>query len=105
MLFRDRLKLKGINLEEKTSERSSEYLIELWHEFMKFYNCWIPFKEFISMPISLTLSLLDKINRDREVIIPQPVIIMGMAKKEDVNRMNRNNRAAIAARKIGGVHG
>lgn len=105
MNFRDRLKLKGIEVEGASSERKVEYLIEIYHEFMKFYKCWIPFKEFSEMSISLTLSLLDKINRDRELVIPQPVVIYGMAKKTEVDRVASHNRTILSKLKMGGLNG
>lgn len=56
-------------------------LIDMYHNFMKFYHCWIPLKEFIELPISLTLSLWNRIIADKKKIKPQLVIIGGYAKK------------------------
>lgn len=58
-----------------------DYLFELYHRMMKFYKCWIPFDEFCDIPLPLTFSLINQINKDLSKIDPINVIILGYAKK------------------------
>lgn len=80
MKFAQRLIDKGF-ISYADLQKQSDYLIDLYHSFMKFYKCWIPFDEFIDMPIPLTFKLLDRINKDNEKVNPMPVVILGFAKK------------------------
>ena len=70
------LKKKGLK-----PEKEEEILIDVHHELMKFYKCWIPIEELRKTPIPTIAGLIQRIREDRENPEGMPVIILGFAKK------------------------
>lgn len=78
----ERLKEKGIS-----KESDDELLIDIHHELMKFYHCWIPIEEFQEIPIPTLAGLLERIRQSKLKPEPVPVIILGFAKKGAIKRL------------------
>lgn len=82
------VKIKQI-LDSAKKKPTEEMLIDIHHEFMKFYKCWIPIEEFKKMKISQMSALLNRIIDDRKKPEVTPVIIVGYAKKSAARKLLR----------------
>jgi len=65
----------------KKPENEEEALIDVHHQLMKFYKCWIPIEELRKTPIPTIAGLLERIREDMRKPEPVPVIILGVAKR------------------------
>jgi len=71
-----RLHEKGIQ-----ARKDADLMIDIHHELMKFYHCWIPLDELKKIPIPMLIGLLERIEKDKKKPEPIPVVIAGYLKR------------------------